>query len=57
MSCKLFIAIGDAAKAYSEDFDINDVARAINEDYAPSLKRFDFNTEQEKKAGMQLSLF
>ena len=50
MKYELFIAIGDAAEAYAADYDINEVARAINDCYAPSLKRYEFNTEEEKKA-------
>lgn len=42
---ELFIAIGDAAEAYSRDFSIDDVEREINEGYAPSLIHKEFENE------------
>ena len=50
MKYELFIAVGDTADAYSENYDLNDVEKAINDDYAPSLIRKEFNTKEELRA-------
>jgi len=55
MKYELFIAVGDAAEAYAENFSIDDVEKSINEDYAPSLKHIEFETE-EKMRGFQSCL-
>ena len=58
MKYELFIAVGDAAEAYSEKNDLNDVENAINEDYAPSLIRKEFETKEEMRAfqeGLELA--
>ena len=52
---ELFIALGDAAEAYAENFSVDDVEKSINEDYAPSLKHIEFETE-EKMRGFQSGL-
>jgi hypothetical protein len=50
MKYEVFIAIGDSAKAYAENFNVNELEQAINESYAPSLRKFEFDTLAEKKA-------
>lgn len=50
MKYEVFIAVGDAAEAYAENFDVKEVEQAINDSYAPSLRKFEFDTLAEKKA-------
>lgn len=50
MKYELFIATGSAAEAYAENFDVKELEKAINEDYAPSLRKFEFDTISEKRA-------
>ena len=50
MKYELFIAVGDAAEAYSENYDLNDVEQAIEENFAPNLIRKEFETKAEMRA-------
>ena len=55
MRNELFIAIGSTADAYNENFSIDDVEKAINEHYAPSLVHKEFENE-ERMRGFQDAL-
>ena len=50
MKYEVFIALGDSAEAYAENFDVHELERAINDDYAPSLVRRVFDTKEQKQA-------
>ena len=49
MKYEVFIALNDTADAYSDNFQIEDVEKAINEDYAPSLVHKEFDSEEQMR--------
>lgn len=46
---ELFIALDDAAKAYEDNYCIDDVEKAINDDYGPSLVHKVFESEDSMR--------
>ena len=49
MNCEMFIALGSAADAYSQDFRLEDLEKAINEHYSPCVVHKEFDNEEQMK--------